>query len=225
MRSVDVWVARLDGPPTAEAGLSSADLSPAGLSSADLSPAEHARAARYRFADDARRFAAARGWLRRILGAELGVAAADVAFSEEPGKPRLAGEAGPCFNLSHAGELAVIAVAGFEVGVDIEALRSGPAALDAARLACTPAEAAALARLPAGSRADAFLGLWTAKEAYLKGLGVGLSVAPDSFEVADAGSAGWCIRPLLPAPGYVGAVAGEGPDFSVELRPASGLTP
>ena len=183
---------------------------------ASLTPPERARADRYRFPADARRFSVARGWLRLVLGAELGIPAPDVTFADTPGKPRLAPAGGPCFNLSHAGELAVIAVSAGAVGVDVEPEASAPAALEAAAIACTPAEAAALDRLPAEDRPLWALRLWTAKEAYLKATGEGLSAAPDQVEIA----APWTVRALCPAPGYVGAVAAEGEDWEVVLRSA-----
>jgi 4'-phosphopantetheinyl transferase len=203
VRLVEVWVAPLQVPPADRAVLL-----------ATLTPAERARADRYRFPADARRFSVARGWLRQVLGAELGIPGPDVTFADTRGKPRLAPAGGPCFNLSHAGELVVIAISAGEVGVDIEPETSAPAALEAAAIACTPAEAAALDRLPAEQRPSAALRLWTAKEAYLKATGEGLSVAPDQIEIA----APWTVRELRPAPGYVGAVAAEGDDWEVVLR-------
>ena len=181
---------------------------------ATLTPAERNRADRYRFPDDARRFSVARGWLRHVLGAAIGVPSADVAFAAGPGKPRLDAAGGPRFNLSHAGELAVIALSDGEVGVDVEPESSGPAALEAAAVACTPAEAAALDAFPLEARATAALRLWTAKEAYLKAIGEGLTVPPDRVQI----TAPWSVRELRPAAGYVGAVAAEGEDWEVVLR-------
>ena len=136
-----------------------------------------------------------------------------------------------CFNVSHAGELALIAVAGHEVGVDVEHVASGWRALEAAGLACTPEEADALRKLPAVQRAETFVRWWTAKEAYLKATGQGFSIPPDRVEVAalsagaaapvrvvDDGPSRWWVRRLRPAPGYVGAVAAEGPDWQLRLR-------
>jgi len=89
--------------------------------------------------------------------------------------------AGPHFNLSHSGNLALIALAPVPVGVDLE--RDTPA--DAQALAqawLTPAEQA---RLACGD--DDFLGLWTAREAVLKAMGTGLSGEPDFDQYA-------CVR-------------------------------
>ena len=224
MTAVDVWTAPLDvGPPTLE------------LLVASLSAAERARAARFRFPDDARRFSAARGWLRHVLGAELDTSPARVPLTDGSGKPRLRGRPGPCCNLSHARELALIAVADREVGVDVEHADAGVRALEVATVAFTPTEAAALGRLAPADRADAFLCRWTAKEAYLKARGLGLALPPGLVEVGTApgGAASpvrvtgaaepsrWWVRQLRPAPGYVGAVAAEGPGWDVRLRPAT----
>lgn len=193
------------------------DDAPASLADS-LSPAERARAARFKFPDDARRWTAARGWLRHVLGEALGVAPAAVPIPTGPGKPRVEGV---CFNLAHAGELAVIAVADHEVGIDIEPLDAGPAALEAASVACTPEESAFLARLPPEEAAPVFLSWWTAKEAYLKATGEGLAFPPDRVGVlgvergetvavritGDPPPPQWCVRPIRPAPNYVGAVA------------------
>jgi 4'-phosphopantetheinyl transferase len=208
-----VWVAPLDSAP-------------AHLTDS-LSPDERARAARFRSPEDARRYMVARGWLRHVLGAALGIAPVDVAISSNPGKPRVAGLS---FNVSHAGELTLIAVDDHEVGVDVEPVSSGEAALEAAPLVCTPDELATLADLPPHEAAPLSLAWWTAKEAYLKATGEGFGFPPEQVGVAgvERGEAspvrigtdpsGWWVRALQPAPGYVGAVAAEGPDWHVRLR-------
>jgi len=85
------------------------------------------------------------------------------------------------FNLSHSGDLALIALATVPVGVDLE--RDAPADAQAlAQIWFTPAEQARLAR---GD--DDFLSLWTAREAVLKAMGTGLSGEPDFDQYA-------CVR-------------------------------
>lgn len=205
-----------------------------------LSPEERARTARYRSAADARRYSVGRGWLRHVVAAASTVPPAEVRLSPGPGKPRVAEGTGPCFNLARAGELVVVALSGCEVGVDVEPWERGAAALDAVAVACTADERDALSRVSPAWRAEAFLALWTAKEAYLKATGSGLAVAPDRVAVGvgagreavevrvvdDDGAArrsGWWARPLPPVPGYVGAVAAEGAGWVVELRSTSEL--
>lgn len=223
--TVEVWVAPLD---VARSGLAAL--------AATLDEHERDRVSRFRCADDARRYAAAHGWLRRILAAQLGVDPGGVTFAPGTGKPRLAGGAGPCFNLSHAGELALVAVARREVGVDVERrVDLEVVDLEVVDLAFTPREAAWVRSLAPGDQPDAFLRLWTAKEAYLKATGSGLSVPPSTVEVAlpaggdepvrvaRRGTGRWWVRHLRPAPGYVAAVAAEGRDWAVRARRAADL--
>lgn len=212
--NVDVWVAGLLVAPTVRRRLAAA-----------LSADERDRAARYRTEADAHRFTVARGRLRQVLGAALGCDPAEVRFATGPGKPRLAGD-GPAFNLSHAGDLALVAVARFEVGVDVEHLASAPPWEEVAPVACTPAEVDALRRLPAARRDAAFCSLWTGKEAYLKATGDGLAVAPHLVTVGvpspgrhTPAGGGWSVLGVRPAPGYVAAVAAEGNAWGVRLRP------
>jgi len=94
----------------------------------------------------------------------------------EHGKPRLPD--GRPFNLSHAGDYAVLALSDEPVGVDIERIRP----LDAERFAARffhPLER----RFTAASadRSAAVFLIWTLKESYLKAEGQGLSVSPASF--------------------------------------------
>ena len=57
---------------------------------ATLTGAEQNRASRYRFPQDRQRFVVARGWLRAILGAYLGIEGAQLRFAYNPhGKPEL----------------------------------------------------------------------------------------------------------------------------------------
>lgn len=223
--AVEVWVAPLVVPPSTSVPLL-----------ASLAPGERARAGRFARAEDARRYSVAHGWLRHVLGAACGLAPADVRLTAGPGKPRLQGPSRLHFNLSYAADLALVAVADREVGVDVEPLDRGPAALEALDVACSPAEADALGALAPAGRAVAFLELWTAKEAYLKATGTGLGVAPGTVQpgLREPGGArpvhegdgdgrtGWWVRPISPAPGYVGAVAAEGRDWTVVLRDAGG---
>lgn len=74
---------------------------------ATLSGAEAERAARLHFPRDRARFMRGRGFMRRVLGAALGLAPDAVPLATgERGKPCLARHPAPGFNLSHAGGLA-----------------------------------------------------------------------------------------------------------------------
>lgn len=84
------------------------------------------------------------------------------------------------FNISHAGDYAVLALSTQPVGVDIEHFRP----LDWQRIALRffhPEERAFLARSSEPERD--FFRIWTLKESYLKAEGTGFSVSPASFAV------------------------------------------
>jgi len=87
-----------------------------------LSPCERARADRFDFRRDRDLFVAGHARLRRILGAYLQESPAALRFAYgESGKPALSGPL--AFNLSHSGGFAALAVARFQLGVDIECIR------------------------------------------------------------------------------------------------------
>ena len=216
---VHVWAAPLD--PSAEAIRSHAAL---------LAPDERARADRFRFDRDRRRFTVARGVLRTLLGRYLEVDPRRVAFRyESHGKPALGGELaahGLRFNVSHSGEMALFAfTAGRDLGVDVEEVRPMEDGLDIAERFFSQAEVEAFRALPAEIRDDAFFNCWTRKEAYIKAVGEGLSFPLHVFDVSLAPgeparllasrdpqqAERWSLRGLPdPAPGYRAAIVVEG---------------
>jgi 4'-phosphopantetheinyl transferase len=165
---------------------------------------------------------------RAVLAQYAGVPLSGLALiADAYGKPRLAVPPSLGFNLSHCGDVALLAIGhGIELGVDVEALRPRPRALQLAQRYFTPDEAAALAILSEDERQQAFYRLWTAKEAVLKALGRGLAfglnrvgfrletggtaVLPQQFTHAAAPASAWTLHALVPAPGYLGALAWRG---------------
>lgn len=173
MEPLDLWRARLDR----------ADWPPA----EGLPEAERERARALRLPEARRRWVAARWALRLVLGSYLGrdPAAIELRFGAH-GKPALAGNESLRFNLSHSGELAVIAVSGErEVGVDVQ------------RLGAKPAE---------------YYAAWVRREAIAKCQGVGIwgppPVAPVAVSAFEAGAgfaaavavAGEAVPPLRLSP-------------------------
>jgi 4'-phosphopantetheinyl transferase len=172
-----------------------------GIPEAPLAPEEVARRARFAIERDARRFATARAALRVLLAAETGTAAEDlVLVAGASGKPALA--RGPRFSLSRSGPIALVAVdACREVGVDVEQVRPVPDAEAIARRAFLAEERAELAEDRGGDAARAFLLAWTRKEAWLKALGVGLTLPGPPFDAAR-----WTRAPLDVGPGAVASL-------------------
>ncbi len=182
-----------------------------------LSPDEQQRAERLARPLDRERFRLARGWLRRMLAAELGCSPREVTLSyDEGGKPRVAGSA-LHFSAARSAGIALFATSWrMEVGVDVEAIQS-PVDVDGiARRFFTAPEREALAALAPERRQRAVYECWTRKEAYVKGIGAGLSfplsevdVWPGDKRPATVGP--WSIHPVYVAPGFVAAVAGAEP--------------
>jgi 4'-phosphopantetheinyl transferase len=210
---VEVWLFRTDLPEGVLTDL---------LALLDDGERERARALTY--PGSRRRFIAAHGAFRVILGRRLGVPPESLRWHLGPhGKPELAGP-GPRVSFSHSGDLAALAAApGRRVGVDIQQLLSR---LDVTRMAARfypqqEAEYVASAAGPARQVAR-FTRLWARKEACVKVAGGRLlpgleQVIPCSGVVG--GSAGGQGDPLggpclvrdVRAPrGYRAAVAAEG---------------
>ena len=193
-----------------------------------LAPIETARATRWRQPADARRYVATRGALRLLLAQHLGTAPRSLAFRlGARGKPELdtADIADVHFNVSHAGDWAVIARAASPVGIDIEHCRPLDYRAVGAQVFSTE-EQARVDR--ASDQSRAFFDVWTAKEALLKAWGLGLGDMPAGFTTPDLNDAsadaahfaplagltpagpGWMAR--LPVPqGYRGTVCMQQP--------------
>lgn len=154
-----------------------------------LSRDETARAARFIFEDDRRRYRAAHCALREILAQRLARHATSVVFhAGRHGKPSIAQAENTLescrFNLSHSGDVALLGIVDYvEIGVDIEKLREFDDIWQLAEQNFTSREYWELSDTPAHERSRAFLRGWTRKEACLKALGCGLMVPPRSFHV------------------------------------------
>lgn len=168
----------------------------------------------------------ARAWMAPLLGCP---AEALPIGRDRHGRPRL-GEPFSDWdgNWSHSGAGLLVALGRRQqVGIDLEWHRPRARALELARRFFTGAEADALAALAIPERERAFLRLWCAKEAVLKAHGRGLAFGLDrlafAFADPDAGTetslrlvdcdpalgrpSEWHLQELLPAPGYLGALA------------------
>jgi 4'-phosphopantetheinyl transferase len=170
-----------------------------------LSADELSRAAAFRFERARSRVVAARGLLRMVLGERLGLDPRRIEFSySEHGKPRLAGDTGLRFNLSHSNGLIALALCdGREVGVDVEAKRDELWTTGIARRYLPAPAAREIERRTGAERAAEFFRAWVRQEAYVKGRGAGL-------ELIGERPIGWSVADLELTDGYAGAVAIEG---------------
>ena len=158
-----------------------------------LDPGEAARAARFATPDLRRRFVVSHGALRVILSTITGSAPAAVPIAAGVrGKPFISG--GPHFSLSHSDDVALVAVAAYPIGVDVETIRPN---LEIAAFAgdLLPAqEIEDISALPGDRRERAWFQAWTRREAIAK--------AAD-----DAGPGPLETRDLELGDAHVGAVA------------------
>jgi len=177
-----------------------------------LSSEEQQRYSRYRSRDAAERYVVTRSLVRLALSERLDVDPRALALGRtEMGKPTVRGLH---FNLSHSGELIVLAICDDrDVGVDIERRRrvERVEALEARWLTAAERSSLDAARNSGADSSDAFLRIWSMKEARLKALGVGISGATsgiaEDLEAISLDETLARIPPSQDKQGYVGALA------------------
>ncbi len=189
---------------------------------ARLDPADRARAASFVRPQDGARFAASHAALRLLLARYLGGEPDDPEFRAGPhGQPRLAADEVQ-FSLARSGSLALIAVSHAPVGADLERVTARPGLGDVAAARFAAREAAGIAAGCCGSPTLSFYRHWTAKEAYLKAIGLGLAGLRDTELVCGARPAIWFAgRPIDGWPLFVASVA---PRYVVSIVGRSSVT-
>jgi 4'-phosphopantetheinyl transferase len=206
---VHLWVANLD--PASGAF-------PARF--AATTDAERERASRFHRRDDGDRYLAAHGALRLLLASYLTCDPLGLRFAvNENGKPFLDGQRVQ-FNLSHSGDLALIAVAwSRQVGVDVEQVRPMSDLESVAARVCTPVELATLAGLARPERERAFFAMWTRKEALAKATGEGIgAIVRDARHAVGEEQDRWTVTEVGDLAGYAASVAAEGAGWALVRR-------
>ena len=210
-----------------------------------LSLDERARADRFHFEKDQIQFIEARAALRLLLSRYLNTSPAELKFSfGAQGKPALAnGHSNNDlrFNLSRRDGLALIAITRRrEIGVDVELVRVDLPLFEMAEVSFSQSELATLRSLPESLQAAGFYNCWTRKEAYIKARGEGFSFPLKQFDVsltpgaearllevrrsnsrtiADESEVNrWTLHNLAVRPGYVAALALEGPEANITCQ-------
>lgn len=164
---VHVWVAR-------PAAVSDASLA---RCVALLSDEERQRLSRFRFDRHRREAAVSRALVRTTLARYVDRAASAFRYRLGPyGRPYIDPPCGVAFNATNHPDLVACAVCLHEdIGVDVEPVSRGEEILAVASSVFSGPEIEALAALPAASRRDRAVSLWTCKEAYIKARGLGFS--------------------------------------------------
>ena len=200
-----------------------------------LSQEEKIRSARYHFSRDQKHFVAARGILRNILARYLAAEPEQIVFSyDSRGKPFLCDTFNNkeiSFNLSHAHDLALYAVAvKRKVGIDVESVQQDFQWEEIVERFFSSVEQAELWTLPVKDRLRAFYTYWTRKEAILKAMGTCLTDEMREINGASEplkstclsragyprnGYAHWTLIDLDTGPRYASALAVEGRDWKL----------
>lgn len=171
-----------------------------------LSDAQRARVESRRHRSHRARYIRALAGLNRILAAYLDRPPRQIQIQRGPtGKPYLDGaDNWLSFSFSHSGDLALVGLStgpDAALGVDCEWIRPRENLLTIARRLFEPATVAALETAPESERLERFHVTWTALEADVKCDGRGL------FRQRPPGTAAPEIAHVIPAPGYIAAVA------------------
>ncbi len=200
---------------------------------AGCSAARRSTADNFRFGKDRRLSIGATLLLDRGLAA-YGLKERDMVYGYgADGKPFFINAQDIHFSISHSGNKVAVAFSDREVGCDIEMI--GDIDMTIAQLFFSRSEYEAL--LSIGDeleRRHAFFRCWTLKESYLKAIGKGLTIAPESFTVfPDSAVSGGTIEDtgfvfLTPEsfPGYECSLCfrpeNSAPEVSVEFTPIAG---
>jgi 4'-phosphopantetheinyl transferase len=198
-----------------------------------LSSDETRRAEAYRFERDRESFVVARGLLRMLLSRYTSLYPKEIRFDYGiTGKPLLRLdyriELPPLrFSVSHCDDLVMYAIAReCEVGIDVERIIPVPHFCEVAKQFFSATECGDLASVHPQKQLEAFFNCWTRKEAYVKGLGGGLSIPLNSFTVSllpdspaefrstnteELQTSGWMLCDLHPSSRHVAALVYERP--------------
>ncbi len=200
-----------------------------------LNRQDHERAARFRFAEDRARFVLGRGLLGQCLGRYLDYPTEplELAYTAE-GRPFLPRDSTTQFSISHGRDLVGVALSrGTLVGIDLEYVAADFNFDEMAERIFSAADLKSFQALPAQEKLPAFFSAWTAKEAYLKAKGVGISeglrevsvtrLPKDSVcTVTDArdpeDEKKWRLRALPVPADYRGTIAWNDPSKQIDFH-------
>ena len=201
-----------------------------------LSATELERARRITHHEAWLQFVLTRGLLRLLLTHCTGRPPRSFAIDEDDGRaPCLIDNPWPLhFNVSHGHEYAAVAVGHSPLGIDIERMDADCDWETIAETCFHADEQMRLRLTPKADRLVTFFEIWTRKEAYLKGVGTGLSYDPAVFSTArhDGAVASqcaapsaltWYTQPIAAPAGYQGALASPFKQLSITCVDAARL--
>ncbi|MEW4924159.1 4'-phosphopantetheinyl transferase superfamily protein [Algibacter sp. 2305UL17-15] len=151
-----------------------------------LSDDEILKASKFRFNKDKNCSVITRGVLRLLTSKYLKINPEDIKFKYGKfGKPDFDFDTPLKFNVSHAGDLAVIGfVNNYDIGIDVEYIKGDFDVLEIVDNYFSKQEIKTLNSIPKTLQTEAFYRGWTRKEAFIKGKSLGLSFPLDSFSIS-----------------------------------------
>jgi 4'-phosphopantetheinyl transferase len=182
-----------------------------------LTDLEKSRIDYYKFTDAQNNFVVSQGGLRLLLSAYLDIAPNDLKIGRHnKGKPFSQDDYSLTFNISNSGNRVVYAISrAGEVGIDLEHIRLLPDIEELIDKNFSKNEAAYIRKMEEEKLAR-FFKFWTVKEGYLKAIGEGMRLTPDSLEFkVENGNyklleakgffeqVDWKIKNVFPAEGFV----------------------
>ncbi|WP_458627023.1 4'-phosphopantetheinyl transferase family protein [Winogradskyella sp. PC D3.3] len=149
-----------------------------------LSPLEVKRAQRYHHLKDTNRFIICRALLKILIAKEKGLAVSQIYFEKETNhKPYFPIDRALFFNVSHAGDFAIIAIGNCELGVDVEQVDEHFNYSDILSTVFSAEEISFIKDFEFERRL--FYKFWTRKEAIVKAIGKGIDDDFSKIPVAD----------------------------------------
>jgi 4'-phosphopantetheinyl transferase len=151
-----------------------------------LCQSEQDKANKFHFAVDREKYIISHGIMRRLLSSYLGCNPTDISYKVNAyGKPTLA-SSNPSihFNLTHSHDLGALAISTCPIGVDIEKIAPLEDYVSLTKHFLAPEERQSFQQLPSQEQQLAFYRAWTRKEAYIKGIGMGLSYPIDQVLIS-----------------------------------------
>lgn len=176
-RAVDVWVAFYDR----------FDDDSLEILRSLLNADELGKHARFRLAEDRKRYLVTRAMVRSVLSQYANVPPDDWTFLvNDFGRPRIADRHGEAcrlsFNISHTRGLIALGITRDRaIGIDVEHVGTREISRGIAERYFSRAEAADLEQVADQRWQERFFEYWTFKESYMKARGMGLSIPLDSF--------------------------------------------
>ncbi len=203
-----------------------------------LSNDEKQQLAAFRINKHAKLWGYTHAWLRLILEHHTQVAASQLCFAKNAyGKPYISNNVSnnisnndgnkvatfPQFNISHSEQRALIAVSKHvDIGVDIEFAKPYIQTTKLAKHYFSNDETQAIQSLRSDEQQAAFFTCWSRKEAFIKAMGLGLSMPLSDFSVSveptkpaqllrvnyqNEHPSNWCLHHIEVPSGYFAAVA------------------